>query len=161
MNKAVKVLDGWDIQLNNIIWYFFFLLSILKRICIPRFVLRNQTNYKYILFTRCNSLQICPISRELDICRASKCHKQKKIWLNNFLSFSYFSFKISTQLFQSLFYKNTNFGTYILKTKQVMTSSLSLFFSEIARQVSRWDTHVKSTYLVAILFLKMTVSITM
>ena len=43
---------------------------------------------------------------------------------------------MSTQLFQSLFNPNTNFGTYILKTKQVMTSSLSLFFSEKARQVS-------------------------
>ena len=40
-----------------------------------------------------------------------------------------------TQLFQSLFYQNTNFGTYISKTKQVMTSSLCIFVSKTVRHV--------------------------
>ena len=43
---------------------------------------------------------------------------------------------MSTPPIQSLFYQNSNFEIYILKTKQVMTALLSLLFSKIVRQVS-------------------------
>ena len=92
--------------------------------------------YFICLFPTSSRFNLCPISHESVTCRASKCHNLRKLWRHYFLSFSYFSFKISTILFQSLFYQNINFGTYILKTNQVITSSLYLFLSEIARQVT-------------------------
>ena len=79
--------------------------------------------FPFTLNQHSNHNLICVPSRVNDTCCTSKFHKLRKLWRHNFFSFSYFIFKMSTYIYQSLFYQNTRFGTYIPKTMRPLSHS--------------------------------------
>ena len=75
---------------------------------------------------------MCLISRESDTCRTSKCPKLKNLWRHIFLSLSYFSLKMSTQVFSIIII----FLEPIFQKLSILRRHLFFFFSKIVRQVS-------------------------